>query len=400
MSLSNGTKEKKNIFREYPLTVLVSAFMVLMLLGYIFGPQHEFSDVENRYLQLRPAISLAGLKDGSFMENFDTYTDEQIPLRSMLVKVKTLVDTVVLKGENHGIAKGKEGYLFDKSTDDLSTFEQNLSIIDKFIKNSDRKVYVAFAPTSVAVNADRLPLGMPVLDEQQMDEDVRLIMSVNSNAIYVNLYDAMMNHKDEDIYYRTDHHWKVRGAYYAYEKLCEAMSDAPQIKAVNLDEIAAHSANDFYGTFYAKYQAPGIKGDTIEYIDVPNVEYETTDGTYNSIYDESKLEIYDKYAMFMYGNFGRATVKMDGASDGEASDDGTDTRSSQDEKVLVIFKDSYANSLIPFLTYHYDRIEIADLRYLGGSAQELLQEYPEADVLMLYNYSFLNEDKHFYKLLK
>lgn len=404
----NRSKElKKNHISEYPLTFIVIAFLLVMFFGYIFEKQQDFSDVENRYLQKMPAITMAGLSDGSFMENFETYTCEQLPLRTGFIKIKTLCDTAVGKIENHGIAKGKDGYLFDKSTADTSQFSTNLKLIDKFVSEGSSHVYVAFAPTSVAINDDRLPKGLPVLDEKSLNEMAREEFSDNDNASFIDLFDVMEDHKDEDIYYRTDHHWKSIGAYYAYERIIDVMStkETPAAKTtgenselsgtgmekVDITKLTKHTADDFFGTFYAKYQVPGETGDSIEYYDTQKLTYTADDEEHDSLYDESKLEIYDKYAMFMYGNFGRATVKNESIENDDS--DGF-------ARTLIIFKDSYANCLIPFLTYNYDKIEIADLRYMGGSVSDFLSANPDADILMMYNYSFLNEDNHFYKLLK
>ena len=79
----------------------------------------------------------------------------------------------------------------------------------------------------------------------------------------------------------------------------------------------------------------------------------------------------------------------------ESVDDGTDRK---DE--LVLFKDSYSNCLIPFLTFDYDRITVVDLRYFPDSVQELLAQKPDADVLLMYNFMHFNEDNHFYKLVR
>ena len=136
--------------------------------------------------------------------------------------------------------------------------------------------------------------------------------------------------------------------------------------------------------------------------------------SHDGLYDIEKLSVYDKYAMFMYGNPGMAVIERtkggfagDDASSAEKDVDGDyvgDTGSVPEKntqgKSLVLFKDSYANCLIPFLTYNYDRIVIIDLRYFGGVVSEVLSENDEADVLLLYNFMHLSEDSNFYKLMK
>ena len=103
------------------------------------------------------------------------------------------------------------------------------------------------------------------------------------------------------------------------------------------------------------------------------------------MYDADRLNTYDKYAMFMHGNDGIAVIETS-----------VDSRPKKNE--LIIFKDSYANCLIPYLTYDYDKITVIDLRYYADPVNELLSGHPDADILLLYNFMHFNEDNHFYRL--
>jgi hypothetical protein len=47
---------------------------------------------------------------------------------------------------------------------------------------------------------------------------------------------------------------------------------------------------------------------------------------------------------------------------------------------------------------NYDNITVMDLRYFGGSVSEEIAKDPQADILLMYNWSFVNDDNHFYKL--
>jgi len=372
--------EKESI-KKYPLLIGMTVMIFAMLLGYIFEKQTDFSDMENRFLAKKPSASAETLADGSFMTDFETYTNEQIPLRNQLVKAKSLVQVLIGRCENNSIAKGKDGYLFDKTLKVDDQYAKNVDIITEFIWNSGRKVTVAVAPTSTGINSDKLPNGMPVLDEKQMNEYLLDALSSCDNAGAVDLFGTFEEYSSEDLYYKTDHHWKTMTAYYAYCDICKSLDITP----VDVTSVDLLTANDFYGTFYAKYKGVNVTPDTIEYLNVPIDSYETEDGTFDSLLDFDKLKTYDKYAMFMHGNFGKSVVNSSNAGDG---------------KSLIVFKDSYANCLIPFLAMNYDTIIVVDLRYLGESAKAILEDNPNADILMLYNYSFINDDKHFYKLLK
>ena len=372
--------EKGKRITEYPMVIIFFAVCVCMLAGYLVLPQKDFSDMENRYLQKRPAVTAGGLLDGSFMESFETYTNEQIPLRNMFVKVKAVCVWLTGSSENDGIAKGKDSYLFDKVPAVSDKMHKNIASIAGFAKSTDRDVYIAIAPTSTWVNAERLPEGMPVLDEASCSNEMTDALNGIGNAHMIYLYDALCAHKDEQLYYRTDHHWTTKGAGYAYEEIAERMG----LEKKNIGDYEKHVAGDFRGTHYAKYKGIFVEPDEIEYYDVPIKELELEKQRVDNLIDEDKFLGYDKYAAFMYGNDGRYTVHADKGA-------GRD---------LIILKDSYANCLIPYLVMNYDTVTALDLRYFGGKVSDVLSEKPEADILLLYNWTFMNEDNHFFKMAK
>ncbi len=350
-----------------------------MLAGYIALEQKDFSDMENRFLQKRPELTAASCADGSFMETFETYTNEQIPLRNVFVKCKAVFVWLTGSSENDGIAKGDEGYLFDKVAATSDKAAKNIAAIKNFTTSTDRDIYIAIAPTSTWINADKLPKGMPVLDEVSLSNELTLALSNVPNAHMIYLYDTLNKHKDEQIFYRTDHHWTTLGAGYAYEEIASAMG----FEAKDITQYEKHVADDFLGTHYAKYKGVFVEPDKLEYYDVPIKALELEGRMVDNLIDEEKLKGYDKYAAFMYGNDGRYVVNADKGL-------GRD---------LFILKDSYANCLIPYLTMDYDTITVMDLRYFGGKVADELAADPDADVLLLYNWTFVNEDNHFFKLV-
>ena len=364
---------------EYPMVIIFFAVCAAMLAGYIVLPQNDFSDMENRFLQKRPAMTASSLADGTYMDSFETYTNEQIPLRDVFVKCKAVLVWLTGSSENDGIAKGEDGYLFDKVTGISDKAGKNIAAIKNFAKTAGRDVYVAIAPTSVWVNAKRLPEGMPVLGEAQLSNELTDALKDEKNAHIIYLYDTLFEHGDEYIFYRTDHHWTTRGAGYAYKEIADAMD----LEWQDIGRYERHSAEGFYGTHYAKYKGIFVEPDTIEYYDVPIDRLELEGRSVDTLYDTEKLSGYDKYAMFMYGNDGKYTVYADKGSG----------------RSLILLKDSYANCLIPYLVMNYDKITVMDLRYFGGSVTEELAADARADVLLMYNWTFVNDDNHFYKMV-
>lgn len=369
--------EKKRI-TEYPMILIFFAVCVCMLGGYLLCPEKDFSQMENRFLQKRPALSSGGLLDGSYMEDFETYTNEQIPLRDMFVKCKAVFVWLTGSSENDGIAKGEDAYLFDKVPAVSDRMHRNITAVKNFTEKAGRDVYVAIAPTSTWINSAKLPKGMPVLDERSCRDEMRLALKDVPDAHFIDLYETLSAHEDEQLYYRTDHHWTTKGAGYAYEEIARCIGIKPQ----DISRYEKHTAYDFYGTHYAKYKGIFVKPDEIEYYDVPIKGLELEKQRVDNLIDTGKLSGYDKYAAFMYGNDAKYTVYA-------PKDAGRD---------LIMLKDSYANCLIPYLVMNYDTITVMDLRYFGGSLADELAKEPDADILLLYNWTFINEDNHFYKM--
>ena len=367
---------------HYPLTIVFSAFLLsIAVLGLII-PDKEVSEWENRYLTKAPEVRLADIADGSFMTKYENYINDQMPLRDEFIKLKASIEAVLLKIENNSVARGKDSYLFTKSKNKTDVFDKNISIISEFINNTDNFVTVAIAPNAAGVLTNKVPKGMIIPDQKEKLSELMGNKSLLSGARVVDLSCVLLTHEDEYIYYKTDHHWTTLGAYYAYS----AISDDP----LDLSTLEKGEKDGFLGTLYAKYKGLFVKPDVITYYDIPIRSFVTDDTLRNSLLDKEKLLVFDKYGMFLYGNFGKSEIVSD---ESILSEEGKG-------KKLIIFKDSYANCLIPFLTHDYEYITLIDLRYYKDSVKELVENNKDADILFINNFDFLNEDNHFYKLMK
>lgn len=365
----------KNIIKS-PLTICFSvSILFILILGFLL-PDKELSEWENRYLTKRPGLSATELLDGSFMIKYEDYINDQMPFRDQFIKLKAISETVLLKIENNGIARGKSSYLFTKNTGDAATFDKNIAIIGEFISRCNNDVTVVVAPNACEVLGDYVPVGLPNVNQEQKLAELYEDNSLLKGARVVDLSSVLKAHGDEYIYYRTDHHWTTDGAYYAYREI----SDNP----VNIRGISKSCSEQFLGTLYAKYKGLNVEPDYITYYDIPVKSYVTDEIERDGIYDISKLDVFDKYGMFMWGNFGRCDL----------------VSNIENGKKAIIFKDSYANCLIPFMTYDYENITIIDLRYYKDSVSDFMLENEDSDVFFINNFDFLNEDNHFYKLLK
>lgn len=369
----------KNIIK-YPLILLFVGFIVGIFFLYMIFPDKEISEWENRYLSKAPEVRISDIADGTFMTKYEEYINDQIPMRDAFIKLKAICEICTFKIENNGIAKGKASYLFTKNTGDSSIFDKNISIISQFVESIDNPVKIAIAPNACGVLESNVPKGFAIVNQAAKLDELYGDKTLLKSAAVVDLKSVLNAHEDEYIYYKTDHHWTTLGAYYAYREI----SDNPVDISLVEKEIGAQYSDGFYGTLYAKYKGLFVDSDVITYYDIPVKEYVTDDTLRDGLLDKEKLGVFDKYGMFMYGNFGESKI----------------TTNAENGKELIVFKDSYANCLIPFLTYDYEYITIIDLRYYKGSVTELMNNNKSADVLFINNFDFVNEDNHFYKLMK
>ncbi|MDO4187464.1 MAG: DHHW family protein [Lachnospiraceae bacterium] len=365
---------------EYKMTLFFTLFILGVFVLYFLMPDNEKSEWENRYLEQAPKLSVTDLLDGTYMTKYEDYINDQIPFRDGFIKVKAVAEAGLLKCENNGIVKGKDSYLFTKGKDDTTVFDKNIDIIDQFAKSVDSRVTVAIAPNASGVLEDKVPKGFMMPNQAEKLDALYADKTLLKDARVVDLKSVLRAREDEYIYYRTDHHWTTNGAYYAYQEISENPIDLSAIS----ENVKAMEAGDFLGTLYAKYKGLFVNSDIITYYDIPVLKYSADGKEYAGLLDTDKLSAFDKYGMFMRGNFGRCDVKT----------------STKNGKSLIIFKDSYANCLIPFLTYDYEDIIVLDLRYAKESIKELVSDHKDSDILFLYNFDFLNEDNHFYKLMK
>lgn len=348
------------------VTALFCAFLGVFALWGALSPDRDFSPNENRVLAGRPNVTGKGLTSGRFMSDYETYVTDQFPLRDLWVGGKAWCERLSGKQENNGIyftdLWGRTCLIprFDAPSEKRLT--DNLNYVNRFRESVPVPVTFALIPTAATVWADKLPEGAPNYDQ-------RLVLERAAGTVpgFVDLYDILADHRGEPIYYRTDHHWTSWGAYYGYKGLAKALgyegSSFPHFETVS---------EDFYGTSYSSSGVRWVEPDAIQ-IAIPGDGVTVTSYTGDkaeprSLYDYGKLEQKDKYAFFLGGQQPLCVI--------ETGHEG--------EKLLIV-RDSYTDSLAPFLTRNFSQLHLVDLRYYKGSLGEYIREQGIDRVLVLYS---------------
>lgn len=351
-------------------TVIFIFFIFSIIFLNFLTPDRVFSESENRMLQQTPKFSLQRLLDGKFTNDFEKYISDQMPLRDVWIKIKAEAERMIGKRENNGVYLGSEGYLLQTfSKPEGESLQEKIKAINSFAVNSNSKIFLMLVPNSLKVLEDKLP---PFATPADQLEYINLVKNNLADEVnFVDMFKTLSAKKKEYIFYRTDHHWTTRGAYYAYNKLAGDMGFIPHKEDYfTIQKIT----DDFYGSLYSKGSFRHLNPDSIElYIPKNNekyrVHYYDNNQESNSLYELNNLEKKDKYTVFLNGNHSLIKIK---------------TNNNSARKLLVI-KDSFANSFIPFLTAHYSEIYMVDLRYFNDSISELIKEKGIEDVLILYS---------------
>lgn len=369
------------IFKRLPGVI----FMVL-LLGLAgkeaLSHQRTYSPVEKRELQTRPEISITKVLDGRFQKKYESYLRDQFPGRDHWVSFQTDMELFMGKNEIHNVYIGKNHYLLEHYTEkefDPQQISKNLQALEKFVgkakQNAD--VHVMMVPTKSWILREKLPAFAPHYKEQKFYDALQ--QKLEKEDVLISVESVLDAHKEEEIYYRTDHHWTTLGAWYAYEQYTKAVGGDLQ-RAQGKKKFRCIS-KDFYGTTYAKinYARQADKIEIYEPADKLRVVYNMGEKKTKTLYDVSFLKTADQYSVFTGGN--QAVLEITGGI--------------KNGKTLLLIKDSFANSILPFLAEDYEKLVVVDLRQLNVSGDRLLEMFSPTDILILYNSAQFAQDKEF-----
>jgi len=366
--------KKFNIF----LSGLFCAFLGGMFLLSTLLPDRAFSPLENRYLQKAPAFSLDALHNGDFVEDAEKYTADHIVGRDFWVALKAWCERLSGKQENNGSYLAAGDALINRlDTPDMDALYKNMAYLDSLVGNVDVPVHFGLIPSAAHIWADRLPAGAPTADEQTIIND----LYGRTDALTVDLSSVLAEHAAEDIYYRTDHHWTSLGAYYGYVALMDALG----LPAVPLSDFNKTTVSEeFYGTIFSSSGVRWVAPDVIDiYVPEEGVEvtsYFTGKPEAGELYADKFLSEKDKYSYFLGGNQPLCVIK------GQNTDA---------PKILVV-RDSYADSLAPFLSESFSEVHLFDLRYNRTGLSSYVEENGIDQVVVLYSISnFATDDNLF-----
>lgn len=328
------------------------------ILGIIIKDE-EISFTERRKLQSFPDISLSS----DYINKIDKYLLDHFPFRDTFRGIKASFSYNVLHKLDNNDIYLKDNYIFKTG------YPTNNESINKFINNvnetksyfNDSDIYIMIIPDKnyYLGDSDFLHIDYDYIYDE--------IDKLNLNNIDIR---NIMNLSD---YYETDTHWRQENI----DKVIEKMS-----KVMNFDYskylYTENTYDNFYGVYYGE-SAINRDSERLVYLTNNNINSLYVDYLENkslhSIYNLDKLESMDSYEVYL---------------DGASSFIEIYNSSSKNDKELIIFRDSFASSLVPLLSNYYSKITLIDNRYINSNNYLKLIEITNQDVLFMYSTLLVN----------
>ena len=357
------------------LSALFSLFLGGLLVWHVLLPDRARSEVENRTLAQRPEFSWSALADGSYTAAVEEYFADQFPLRDQWTGLKARTEQVIGKREFNGVYLCGDTLISKVEAPDPALLEKNLSYVRRLFEKADAHVYLGLIPLAAEVWEEKLPADAPSWDQAELSR-----MASELEIPLVDLQSDLAAHADEPIFYRTDHHWTSLGAFYGANALLEALGK----ELLSMEDFTPEIASgDFNGTLYSQSGVHWLTPDTLEFwvedTGLSVISWRTGEPEPGSLYDRAYLEKKDKYSAFLGGNQPLCVIKNGAVTDGS--------------KILLV-RDSYSDSLAPFLSQRFSEVHLLDLRYYRLSAAQYAAENGIADIAVLYSVPNFITDKN------
>lgn len=369
--------------KAYSPAILFLVMLFTLYILFFVMPKSDYSENEKRVLASPPTFRLEAILNGQFASELESYLSDHFPFRDQFVGLQSYYELATGRGGVSDIYYGKDGYLIAAQSDtaDVGTVRTNLDNYAAFAEHLGLNAKLLLVPQAGYSLADKLPAVHRPYDDDLFFEAAA---SYGDRLELIDVRNALQSGADRvPLYFRTDHHLTMNGAYVLYSAYLESCGITPQSQYT-----PPETYDGFYGTGYSKGGYWGVAPDRIELfkselndrvtVRITNgVEEETV---YDSLFFYDHLENMDKYPVYLDGNHGLVTIENPEAPEGR----------------LLILKDSFAHSAVTLLCQHYREIVMVDLRYYSDSSPssvaDLVQEHQIKDVLFLYGADTLATD--------
>lgn len=349
-----------------------------------FKSDEKYSMSERRKLEQMPELTWDNLRSGSFMDDFEDYTQDQFVGREAFRTVKAVSEIYGFQKLDNNDIYVVDGYAsaleYPLNEDSLLNAAEKFSqIADKYLTENNQ-VYLSIIPDKNYFLAE---------ENGYLSMDYEELFSIMQEQTSFMEYIDITNLLGLEDYYKTDTHWKQENLLDVAAFLAEYMNKDNSVQAdknilddVNSNDFKEIVANEqFYGV-YAGQSALPLQADALICLDSPLLQqckvYDYQNQRECNVYDLELANGKDPYAVFLSGDISLLTIE---------------NPTGQTGKELIIFRDSFGSSIAPLLMKYYDKITLVDIRYLPSNQLDKYIEFQGQDVLFLYSTLVLNNSE-------
>lgn len=368
-------KKSKKLLKYMPtFTFCLLIFLIPVL--YLTIKDTDFSPLEKRKLSQFPKPTVETVFNGKFGKDFETYLNDQMPLRTFFVGTNAYYDQLSGRNGMNGIYNAKDDYLMVTPIKETPILENNIKYISEFVETINTPSYICVVPSSGYIYENELPANHCEYNDREIIGKIENNFTNFKNTKFINIIDSFKSlSKGEQLYYRTDHHWTSLGAYECYRILGGHMNFTPTPQ----NSFDVEKYDNFYGTNYSKSALWFTPGETLEIWNNTNrpensLNVAITEAgevtVAHDVFFRENLNTNDQYTAYLDGNHAKVTIQNPNA---------------EKNKKLLILRDSYSHCLAPFLADNYSEIILIDVRYYLNPVSEIVKSEGIDEILILYS---------------
>ena len=349
---------------------LLCAILLIFIAADIFTSDRFYSEKEMRLLVSKPVVSMTAVLAGNFQEQYADSVRDQFPGREKLTDIRFALDRLSGKDEENGVYYGDDGYLMEvHRPEDFSAElqQEKTAMLRQFTEEWGADVMLI--PTSDNILTDKLPFSAPYFEEADF---LNQLKEAIGEEHYIDVYSMLLQHKNEQIFYKTDSHWTSLGAYYGF--LAWAQHKKRFAYAYDIEDMTTMSIN-FMGDLHKRVPMDSSLDEIKIFTETMDEKILVTydnDRTAASFYSDNYLTGNDQYGYFLDLDHGLAVIKTESVSG----------------RTLILIKGSYGNVFVPLLCRSYSNIYVVDPAHFAADMKEYLARFKMnagTDILVLYD---------------
>ncbi|MDE5769633.1 MAG: hypothetical protein K2H82_09635 [Oscillospiraceae bacterium] len=310
-----------------------------------------------------PVFSWDRFVSGQWGEDLEYYLEKHVGFHDDLFQIKNQANLLIGEKMIQDVYVTKQG-LMEKFVCDT---QPDASFINQCYEKANVPMYFILVPTAAGIYESQLPANAPTSDQESFIKEV--YAETESGIRCIDTYHILRSLKEDYIYYRTDSHWTSYGAYYVYQSAIQKMGFAP---VPYQRYVISHLNMDFRGDLYRETLYHAVKPDILDCYyyetgaEITEIQAYDQNGqarSRDSLHDISVLESEnddpDLYRYYL----------------GEPCEKLVIRTNLDNHKKLLLYKDDFADCMIPFLIQHYHEICMidlhqADMETIMASAQD------------------------------